>query len=209
MIKYVLTFSFIILTSISLFADQINGYFITQKGVTTNVIFKIPRDILTQEPNIQKLQWGIKYFDSNNKKQTLKPGQAKEIHFTCNGEEIRMISLYNTREFGSTFIGNNFIFLKIIIDGKMKLYNYYYTQSSPGMYIVNTGFISIGNSYTEESIILQKNDSYLYQPKWLSFKKGMADYFSDCPDLAKKIENKTYRKEDIELIVNEYNRECK
>jgi hypothetical protein len=36
----------------------------------------------------------------------------------------------------------------------------------------------------------------------------MMGYFSDCPLLAKKLEDKTYRRRDMELIVKEYNKEC-
>lgn len=39
-----------------------------------------------------------------------------------------------------------------------------------------------------------------------SFRKKAIAYFSDCPSLVAKLENKTYRKRDVEKAAKEYNR---
>lgn len=39
-----------------------------------------------------------------------------------------------------------------------------------------------------------------------SFKKRAMEYFSDCSALVAKLENKTYQKEDIKEVMEEYNR---
>lgn len=41
-----------------------------------------------------------------------------------------------------------------------------------------------------------------------SFRKTASEYFKDCPELVKRIKNRTYRKNDIEEIVTYYNEEC-
>ncbi len=51
-------------------------------------------------------------------------------------------------------------------------------------------------------------DGELKRPKALAFKKDMVEYFSSCPALAEKIENKSFRKNDLEAIVTNYNSAC-
>ncbi len=207
--KYIFVLALFIFVSNALLAKRVKGFFITQNNDTANVNFNIPIDLLTGEPNMEILQWKIKYFDANNKKQTLKPSQAKEVFFTIDSKEVRMVSKLNNLGFiGSLFGDNSFIFLKIIVDGKMKLYNYYFSQGLPGRYDATKGITTVCTSYSAELFILQKDTAGLFKISWLSFKKDMIDYLSDCPELAKKVEGKTYRRNDMELIVNEYNREC-
>ena len=38
-----------------------------------------------------------------------------------------------------------------------------------------------------------------------SFKKTAAEFFKDCPSIVEKIENKSYKKDDLEEIVKFYN----
>jgi hypothetical protein len=191
-------------------AEKITGYFITKTNDTLKVTFKIPVNFFSQEPNFEKIQWKITYYDSINQKQILKPNMAKEIVFDYDGENIRMLSRQNNLGLiGSIFIDNSYVFLQLIKDGKLKLFKYYKTNSSPGMYNSSTGAMTGGYSYTVEKYIMQKGNEGLFKTRWLSFKKDMADYLSDCPELAKKIEDKIYGSDDIELIVDEYNRSYK
>lgn len=41
-----------------------------------------------------------------------------------------------------------------------------------------------------------------------NFKKTASEYFKDCPELVKKIEDKTFKKDDIEEVVRFYNAHC-
>ncbi|MDC1324787.1 hypothetical protein N8216_02040 [Flavobacteriaceae bacterium] len=41
-----------------------------------------------------------------------------------------------------------------------------------------------------------------------NFKKAAATYFKDCPSLVKKIQSRTFKKRDLEKIVNYYNNKC-
>ena len=120
-----------------------------------------------------------------------------------------MLSRYNSLGLGNIFSMSTNIFLKLETDGKLKLFNYYYTQSSPGMYNASTGAMTGGYSYSVERYILQKGDGELKRPKSLTFKKDMVEYFSYCPALVEKIESKYFRKNDLEFIVNYYNSNCR
>lgn len=76
------------------------------------------------------------------------------------------------------------------------------------MYDASTGDMTGGNSINLERFVLQKGEGDLKRPKGLTFKKDMADYFSDCPALIEKIESKDFRKNDLEFVVRFYNSNC-
>ena len=85
------------------------------------------------------------------------------------------------------------------------------TNNSPGMYNASSGMTTGAGSYSYsvETYIMQKGNDELFKTRWLSFRKDMVNYLSDCPDVAKKIEDKIYRSDDIMQIIDEYNRSCK
>ncbi len=179
------------------------------KNDTLNVIFNIPIKFFTQQPNYEKLQNKVKYFDSNGKKIVIRPENAKEIQFKFQNENIRMLSRLNSLGLGSIFYTGSNIFLRLEIDGDLKLFHYYYTQRSAGMYNGATGGFTGGYSYTVDNYLLQKGNAELKRPHGLTFKKDMAEYFSECPIIVEKIESKVFRKKDLESIVRFYNEYCK
>lgn len=207
-IYLILVVGFICLNQLQ--AKKIPGYFIANSNDTVNVTFNIPIRFFGKEPNYERLQWKIKYYDSGHTKQLLKPGMASEISFICNDKRIIMLSRKNNLGLvGSIFNDNSIVFLQLIKDGKLKLFKYFKTNNSPGMYNGSAGMMMGSYSYSVEKYIMQKDNGDLYKTHWLSFKNDMKYYFSDCPDLAKKIEDKVYRSDDIEQIVDEYNLTCK
>lgn len=193
----------VLVSACKLEAKKIEGKILFDND-TIVVTFNIQVDFFTREPNYKKLQYKIKYYDATGKKIVLRPGQAKEIQFQHGGKTVRMLSRSN-----SLRLGNSNIYLKLEIDGTLKLFNYYYTQSSPGMYNSSTGTTTGNYSYGVEKYILQRGDGELKRPKGLTFKKDMVEYFSDCPALIEKIESKAFRKNDLEFIVNFYNSNCR
>jgi len=205
--KLVLLVTIGLLSSITLNAKKINGEIIFEND-TVEVMFKIPFKFFTQEPNYEKLQVKVKYYNSDGTKVILRPDDAKEIRFNDGYEDIRMLSRYNSLGIGSIFSTSSNIFLRLEIDGNVKLFSYYYTQSSGGMYNGATGTMTGGYSYSVEKYILQKGELELKRTKGLMFRKDMVEYFSDCPELAEKIKEKEFRKGDMISIVRFYNNHC-
>jgi hypothetical protein len=110
---------------------------------------------------------------------------------------------------GSLFSDNSYVFLHLLKDGDMKLFNSYQTSGGgPGMYGAG-GVMMGGGSYSVEKLIMQKEGGELFRTGWLNFKRDMIHYLSDCQDLAMKIEQKIYRSNDIEAIVYDYNQNCR
>lgn len=189
-------------------AKKIQGKIILNNDEAINVTFIIPVGFLRSGPNYEKLQTKVRYIDASNKKVMLGPDDAKEISFDFNGQKIRMQAVHDDLQLQSIFSTQNRIFLKLEIDGALKLFTSYFTKRSPGMYSASTGAMSGGMTYNGERYVLQKNNGSLFQPRGISFRKDMREYLSDCPELVRKIQNKDFRKGDMELIVIDYNKSC-
>ena len=207
--KIVLVLAVILFYSMHVQAvELVKGKIITEKD-TIYVTFKIPVTTFSSEPNYIKLQEKVKYLDASGKECVLKPNYATEIQFSYAGGTIRMLSRFKSIFLGSIFSSNLYIFLKLDIDGDVKLFNYYFRRSSGGMYNGATGMYTGGGSYTSNDYILQKGTGDLVVVHGISFKDDMSTYFSQCPALVEKIKNKTYRMADIATIVRYYNSGCR
>lgn len=194
-------------TSLQVFGKKIPGTIIAD-GKSTEVIFDIKVPLLGDEPNFERIQYKVRYYDETGKKRTLRPDNADEIRFDYEGMEVRMISCLNTVGGGSIFSTASKIFLKLEIDGPLKLYRFYYQHTTPGYYGGAGGGYSPGVSYSVENLIFQKGNGPLKQPRTLGWKKDMLEYFSDCPALRELIESKDLKRKQIEAIVMYYNRNC-
>ena len=71
-----------------------------------------------------------------------------------------------------------------------------------------TGSMSPGTTYNIEKFVLKKRNGPLKRPRGIVFRKDMSEFFSDCPELVEQIQNKDFRKGDLELMVMEYNKKC-
>ena len=188
-------------------ARPIEGTITNINGRVVKATFLIPFGFLSSKPSFQKLQEGIRYLDGK-KKVTLRPDDVKEISFTYNGIKVRMISVYDNLQLSSSWTSQRNKFLKLEVDGIVRLYDYYATSYSPGTYSSGSGMMTGGGSYVYERFVLQRNDGELMRPRGLRFKKDMAEFFADCPELIEKIEAGLFRKSDLEVIVREYNSKC-
>jgi hypothetical protein len=141
-------------------------------------------------PQFFTLHKVITILDSQGNKKNIRPNQAKEIRFNYEGETIRMVS----EDYNSV----TKLFLKLEIIGNLSLYKY--VHHTPGPY----------GGHFKDVYLLKKGDNELKKVKQSnSFRKDMSEYFVDCPELAKMIENKVYGRKEIHEIVNFYNKNCK
>jgi hypothetical protein len=171
------------------------------------VIFEIPVIKSSGEPDYQKIQSKIIYYDSTGKKFTLRPDSVLEIRCKRPGKITRMVSLYNSLGLGTMFSQGEYIFLKLEIEGKVNVFRYYYIQRGAGGYNASTGTMS-NSSYKSDDFILQNKNGQLMRPSWMNFRKDMKDFFGDCSTLSEKIQNKEYGKDDVLKIADYYNSNC-
>lgn len=83
---------------------------------------------------------------------------------------------------------NKYRFMKVVEPGYLTLYLYRADQS-----------------YDFNTFYLQKRSLEGIEVPNISFRKVIIDFLENCPSLVEKIENKTYRKNDLKEIVAEYN----
>jgi hypothetical protein len=119
----------LVVISIHTNAKKLAGLIIAN-GKTREVTFDIKVPLLGDEPNFLRLQQKVTYYDESGKKKILRPDEADEIQFDYDGMVVRMISCPNTLGGLNTFFSSSKkIFLKLEIDGPLRLYRYYYKES--------------------------------------------------------------------------------
>lgn len=195
--------------SLHVHAKKIPGI-IVKGDESIHVNFEIKVSFIAGEPNFERIQYKVKYYNDAGKKVTLRPEDTDEILFYFGGVEVRMISCENTLSSGNIFITSKRIFLKIEIDGPLRLYRFYYSQMSPGVGGAPGGAFPNNTStyHTVNDFIFQKGNGELKSPRTLGWRKDMIEYFSDCPALRERIESKDLRRKEVEEIVKYYNIYC-
>ncbi len=92
----------------------------------------------------------------------------------------------------TTFAYGELYFVKIVIDGRLSL--------------IESEYIDDETGYITSKLYLKKKDEMTYAlVPMISFRKKMAEYFSDVDEIKEKIQSREYRLRDIREIVREYN----
>lgn len=201
--KILLCFSLFFLLFSPVFAKKVPGYFISNKGDTIQVHFRLSVSLLG-EPSYSNLQNKAVYFNQQGEKHVLRPAAAREIGFFYKNDTVRMLSRFNSIGLPAPLFHNDGkVFLKLEADGQVKLFSY--KQKSQGGFGSSGMPVGLGFSYAYERYVLQYGSNPLLQVKGISFRRDMMDFFSDYPELVEKIDQRMYRKENLALIVKEYN----
>lgn len=188
-------------------AKKLPGKIVHKDGGVSDVTLRIPFKFLSFSPNYEGMQYRVVYFDHNNERQVVRPDEVREIHFEIKGEVIRMVAVRNSLE-GTLFNTNTHLFLRLLIDGpRLRLFRYYFTTHSPGMMTAG-GAMSPGHTYSVDNEVLQLDDGPLMHPRGIAFRKDMLRYLTDCPEVTRLIESRDLRRNDLEVIVHEYNKKC-
>ena len=109
-------------------------------------------------------------------------------------KEVLVFSFDTLYFYPKKFNKNNDVFMCLLSDDQLKVYLHRYHAG---------GYAGSGTAY-----ILEKPDGQKVQilyNKVFNFKKHAGDFFKDCPQIAEKINNKTYKVGDILEIAHEYN----
>lgn len=205
---FTITILMLLFTFLNSEARKVEGRIILNNNDTMYVTFNIPVNFLSGTVNFERLQYRVKYYGNDGKTIFLRPDDALEIQFRYPDEEVRMLSRKNTLG-DKLFLVSRNIFLKLEKDGDLKLFSYYFTRSSPGSYNASTGTMSPGYYYGVERYIFQIGTGELKRPRTLFFRKDMLEYLKGCPSLCEKIEKKDFGSNDVESIVDYYNKYCK
>lgn len=202
--KILLCFSLFFLLFSPAFGKKVPGYFISNKGDTVQVYFRLSVSLLRGEPSYSRLQNKAVYFNQQGEKHVLRPSAAREICIFYKNDTVRMLSRFNNIGLPTPlFHYDGKVFLKLEADGLVKLFSY--KQKSQGGFGSSGLPAGLGFSYAYERYVLQYGSNPLLQVRGISFRRDMMDFFSDYPELVEKIDKRMYRKEHLALIVKEYN----
>ncbi len=191
-----------------IFARKFPGKIYFEKD-TQNVVFDVPMNMTTQDPDYEQLQFKVKYLTQDGKKAELDPNTAKGICFNYGPFQVKMMSVNNDLKLGPIVKPLSRVFLKQEIDGAVKVYSYYFAESAPGLALGQQSSPTNPYSYGLDSFILCREEGNLTRVKALNFKNEMSAYFSDCPGVVSRLESRAWKERDLATIVDFYNRSCK
>jgi hypothetical protein len=203
----------------SIYTHATNGYILLKTGEKIDVTIKISDGLLVPGTNFYDLQYGIKYYDKDDKKQKMKIALVKELYFKIDTNEYKMVCFKNTMKVrNKNYVAKSYVMLYEIQKGALSNYSYYYgpmyyTVVGPSM--MHPG----GNHFSTYSIPINADWIFLNvlqiegkQPIKVTnrkFEKPILKYLATCKDVTTKIEKGTFGKSDLIKIVDEYNNECK
>jgi hypothetical protein len=212
--KYITLLLYIIFI-IQINAERIKGKIFYDKD-TSDVIFDFNTSKETGKIEIDysELQNSIDY-DSLGIGKILTPNKANGYQFEIEGKQIIMLAVPNTIEDVDYSKPIPKIFLKLEIDGKLRLFKYYETKLKDpySPIFANTladliVYIASKDYYIKETIWLKKENQTITKFVKNTFKRSGASYFKDCPYLSEGIKNKDYKLENLVAIVQYYNTNC-
>ena len=194
-----------LLISFSANCKKIPGYIITHEADTLFTLMKVSVGWFSGNPSFNALQSKVIYYTEDGKKQVLRPADAREVGIIYKGDTTRFLSRPNNLAIStSLFHDDGYIFLKLEEDGLVKLFSYE-VQNHSGGFGAAGAVASAAITYSYDRYVLQYNKLPLQQVRGISFRRDMMEFFSDCPELVEKIDQRIYRKQDLQKIVKEYN----
>jgi len=203
---------FVIGINCHLFATDGKGYYVTLKNDTVHVKFKLPRNpLLYPGIYLPKLQKEVEFYTDNKEKRVLYPSQVLSYSFTYlndddDRETFSFVSKKNTLHLNATAFDSpdSSIFLNQVIKGKLSLYIFYGSSSSPVGNGISTGFVNIPTT----TPILEKAGGELFWYNSWKFKDELSKYLFDCPSVVAKLQDKKFKNRNIKDAVSEYNTDC-
>lgn len=189
------------------YSKNIEGYYITTNNEKFNTVFDIPVGLLSDEINFEAIQFVLKYYDKNGEKQKLDLKLIHEVGFEYYGEKFVLRKLKNALDLAPNLIfDTSYILLRIIKEDIISEYSF----SRTGYMVNGSGFGGVGGGsfYKYGSGILVKKDGTMVDPSTGSFRKKMREFFSDCPDLVNKLNDKVYKRNQLDQVIEYYKVNC-
>jgi hypothetical protein len=186
------------------------GYYI-KKGskdtVKTDLEIKIKKD----EIDFHNMQEEVIFFDGAEKKK-LDPNDISEVGFRYNSQLHRMNSILITFEIIGRSSGKSCLFLCLKQDGRIKILSFWgkiedTNQPEHSVYRADQRYIAA--DYQEWRILAGETKKAFVCFDDVSFWDKIVIFFQDCPALVAKINDRTWGINQSDLMVMDYNTNCK
>jgi hypothetical protein len=195
--KHFTIITLLIIVSLDIYSQATKTLIIRNKD-TLEVNSKIPIDFSVEDK--------LKYYNENGEKIILRYSEVDEIQIiNAEGRITRMIRHINPFQVPCDWCEPQYFFLRLLIDGEMKLLQQNVSSSAVGSGINGTS--NLGN-YNKSYLYYQKGEEEIFIPNDILFKREMIEYLSECEELVNKIKTKEYKKRDAFKIVEFYNSYC-
>jgi len=189
------------------YGKKIEVYYITTDNEKHYIVLDIPVDLLSDEINFQAIQFTLKYYDKNGDKQKLYLELIYEVGLNYYGEKIVLRKLINSIDLvPMALFDTRHILLKLVKEDVVSSYSFYgtwYTVTQGGF-----GLAGSGSFYNYGVLILVKKDGTMVDSSTGSFKNKIRKFFSDCPELVEKINDKIFKRKHIEEVIEYYKLNC-
>ena len=206
--KITLFISFILLSTAVSFGKsqyiEVEGTIVNSKGLKT-VTLVLPCYGPNKKLDFVSIQKSINKKDSINVTK-IYPSEVLEVRFKYRGEKFRFLTQKRPKKFKSKN-QNKEIFLRLINNGEIRLYNYY--KYSAGIQKNNLHYQDRDTSFEFDiTPVFQKiNDT----PVWISktsFKNDATLYFEKCPKLGELLNDNLFKKSQVRGIYKYYTDYC-
>lgn len=184
--------------------DWTKGELILKNGDTLRGLINLP--MISKNLIVMNGKEKVKYrIDKKSKKQKYGEDQVQKIIFNISDTEI---AYYEYIQISKNKKG----IFKIICSGKANLYGRKVSMTSSSSTGYN-GIVGTTQTYSLNEFYITRKNEETASPLITvrisySFKKRAMEYFSDCPKVVYKLEQKIYKKESIKEVIDEYNN-CK
>jgi hypothetical protein len=179
--------------AISINAKNVKGIIILNNNDTIHAEIYIKTNLLSKDIELESMQNRIFYSDTSKIEKSITAHEAKEVVFKYEDETIRMVGVSNVSQIDKTLLlkseQSKRIFLKILYDGKLKLFDFFHTETPPPNLGPNNTFTYSGKVQLDRYVI-QKDTGDIAKLKHVGFKNQILNYISDCPIISNKVSKK-------------------
>lgn len=205
--KYIILILLFIIVTNQLFAKKIPGQIISNQD-TLQVTLDIPVKAVGGQISFDKLQNKLTVYKKKNVSEVLLPENIDAFQFEYEGELIKFQSVENTLKVGGKFSKKDKVFLRVLREGSLQIYRYYYFSNQPGRTKANQHMDSGERNPLENKYVIHLSGKKLIKVQENSFRKDMTEYFADCPVLVQLIESKEITASHINELINNFTKHC-
>ncbi|MEM9921222.1 MAG: hypothetical protein AAF990_24185, partial [Bacteroidota bacterium] len=176
---------------------KVGGYYIDKSNERVDTQFVIPIAYFSSEPKVLQLQEAITLFKTDDQAgDYFEPKDITAYFFRYDNTDYFFQSMPN--KFSQKNRAKR-LFIRVAVDGKVRLLKYYYHGRKDGGLRVTNRYPFLTDDYLEK-------EGQLTKVRQLGFRKKMSQYFSDFIDLSEVIASGGLKINDLSEIVKIYNR---
>ena len=173
------------------------GFVVTARGDTVRGMIKVPH-----------------FLDVNYDYQRSLTFRDRRGAFSQYGPyDLASFSYHDDRDTGRPLVtmqsvsspqGDGLVFMRLYLSGVCRVYGYTETEQKGGSFGPGTD-LTRSSLLPSEKKYIQIRGSQFYHLRGVGFKKNMKEFFSECPLIQQRLDDKTYTYDNWQTMVKDYN----